>query len=457
MSDSMTQPPTTVHSELVSRQFKLQEKISDNAAGKVYQISKGKSVFLLVVLTLLYMLAYMDRSIMIVIVEPMKADLGLTDAQIGFLHSVFFVGVAILTIPCGIMVDRWSRRKFFALTATIWSVATFATGMASHFYSLLIVRFLTGSGEAGFAPGGTAWLSLTFSEKSRSRVFGIFNMGIPIGSMLGIILGGMITTKTGDWRNAFYIFAIPGIILGIISFFLTDYETVKPKTNVDIKWSKVKDIVGILKIKSYVIACLGFASWSFVLFGINSWMTALLMREYGVTTENAGFITGVLILMGAVGAPLGGFLSDKFQQNYPRGRYLFVGLAILVATITKFILFQTIGKPLELVIVIGIIDGICFMMAPPAFFSITQDVVKPSLRATSFAISISIMFLLGGAWGPVIIGKLSDVLGSDANALKLAMSLTLPFGLLAAVLFFWGSKYYPKDCEGISNQVMSEK
>ena len=184
-----------------------------------YEVNRAKAVFILIILTLLYMMAYMDRSVMTVVVEQLKADLGMTDGQIGFLQSTFMVGVGLMMIPCGVVVDRWSRRKAIGLMAIIWSIATFLTGLVSKFTALVSARFLTSSGEAGFAPGSVAWLSLTFPKTSRAKVLGIFNLGIPLGGALGVVLGGLIATKTGSWRTPFYVFAAPGIILGIVAFF----------------------------------------------------------------------------------------------------------------------------------------------------------------------------------------------------------------------------------------------
>jgi MFS family permease len=166
-----------------------------------YDVSRAKAIFILIILTLLYMMAYMDRSVMTVVVEQLKADIGLTDGQIGFLQTTFMVGVGLMMMPCGVLVDRWSRRKAIGLMAIIWSIATFLTGLVSKFSGLVGARFLTSSGEAGFAPGSVAWLSLTFPKESRAKVLGIFNLGIPLGGALGVVLGGLIAAKTGSWRK----------------------------------------------------------------------------------------------------------------------------------------------------------------------------------------------------------------------------------------------------------------
>ncbi len=425
-------------------------------SGDKYEVGQKKSILLLIILTLLYTLAYMDRSIMIVMVEPIKADLGFTDAQIGIIHTIFLASVGILTIPCGILADRWSRRKSVALMAIIWSAATYATGLAYRFSTMALARLFTGSGEAGFAPGGVSWISATFSEKKRSLALGVFNTGIPIGGTLGIILGGVIAEKTGDWRTPFYIFAVPGIILGGVAFFMPDYASIKNKKLAAEKWTNLKDIASLFKIKSYTIACLGFGLWMFLIFGVMSWLTALFMREYNIALDKAGIIVGLIVLTGAVGAPLGGFLADKYQLRRRNGRYRFIIIAVFFGSITKLILLFTIGSSMKMLIIAGMLDSIISMMSPPVFFAITQDIAPIRLRATATSIAIYLIFLLGGAWGPAVIGKVSDILGGDAAGLKAAMFYMLPFGLLSAITFIIGSRYYAADKEGVGNIISAE-
>jgi len=348
--------------------------------GTKFEVSRAKARLILIVLTLLYMMAYMDRSVMTVVVEQLKADIGLTDGQIGFLQTTFMVGVGLMMIPCGVMVDRWSRRKAIGLMAIIWSVATYLTGMASRFGSLLGARFLTSSGEAGFAPGSVAWLSLTFPKESRAKVLGIFNMGIPLGGALGVVLGGLIAAKTGSWRTPFYAFAVPGIVLGIIAFFLPDYRTIKSETDKPFDRKNLADIFGLFKIRSLILAALGFSAWVFLVF----------------------------------------------------------------------------GSLLKLVVVVAFVDAFICNLATPAYFAITQDVVAPKLRATSLALSANLIFLTGGAWGPTVIGSLSEQLGGGAAGLTTSLLYMIPAGLLAALFFSIGLRFYASDCEGIVDEVLAE-
>jgi MFS family permease len=422
-----------------------------------FEVDRWKAILILAILTLLYTMAYMDRSVISVVIELMKADLGLTDGQIGFLQTTFMVGVGLLMIPCGVFVDRWSRRKAIGLMAIIWSGATFLTGCVSRFAGLIGARVLTSAGEAGFAPGSVAWLSLTFPKEARAKVMGIFNLGIPIGGALGVVLGGYIAAKSGSWRAPFYVFAIPGIVLGIIAFFLPDYKTISAEGNGAFGRESLSDIAGLFKIRSLILAALGFSGWVFLVFGLAGWMPALLMRQYALDAARAGSITGLIYVLGAAGGIIGGILSDRWQRRNKRGRYLFALIFVLCGTATKLTLFLFFGLSLKLIVLLAIVDTFVSNLATPAFFAITQDVVAPRLRATSLAISANLIFITGGAWGPTAIGFFSDKLGGGAVGLTTALLYMVPAGLVAAVFLFIGLQYYASDCEGIVDEVMAEK
>jgi MFS family permease len=421
-----------------------------------YEVSRTNAIRILIILTLLYMMAYMDRSVLTVVVEMMKADIGLTDGQIGILQTTFMVGVGLMMIPCGVMVDHWSRRKAIGLMAIVWSAATFLTGLASRFTSLMGARFITSSGEAGFAPGSVAWLSLTFPKEARAKVLGIFNMGIPLGGALGVVLGGLIAAKTGSWRTPFYVFAVPGIILGTITFFLPDYKTNTSEQDKTFSRESLTGIVSIFKIKSLILAALGFSAWVFLAFGLAGWMPALFIRQYALDASRAGGITGLIFLLGAIGGVVGGILSDRWQKQNKNGRYLFALIFILCGTGTKLILFLLFGLSLKLIVLLAIVDAFISNMATPAFFAITQDVVVPKLRATSLAIGANLIFITGGSWGPTVIGFISDKLGGGAAGLTGSLLYMVPAGLVAALFFFFGLRYYASDCEGIVDDVMAE-
>ena len=158
----------------------------------------------------------------------------------------------------------------------IWSAATLAASMTGRFHSLLAARLVCGVGEAGYASGGVAWLSLCYPKQARSKVIGLFNAGIPLGSALGVLIGGALVTKTGDRRTPFYVFAVPGIILGLSALFLSDYATVRQPGEIGLSRAYISEMLHLFHIRSYILCALGFSAWLFVLFGSVSRLPALL-------------------------------------------------------------------------------------------------------------------------------------------------------------------------------------
>lgn len=175
---------------------------------KELQTGGWSSHYVLIVCTLLYAVNYMDRQVFSVVLQPMKVDLGLTDAQCGLASTVLILGMALFSFPIAHMVDRWSRKKSMSIMAILWSGFTFLTGLATNFIGVIIPRAFVGLGEAGFVPGGTAMVGASYSKENRGKALGIFHIAIPLGAAAGVMIGGVISAQYG-WRTPF-LFCHPG-------------------------------------------------------------------------------------------------------------------------------------------------------------------------------------------------------------------------------------------------------
>ena len=288
---------------------------------KTFKTGGGHAAFTLIVCSLLYMVNYMDRQVFAVVLEPMKLELGLTDVQAGIINTVFLLSIALFSVPAAFVIDRWSRRKALSIMAVLWSVFTFVTGMGKSFIGVLLPRTVVGVGEAGFSAGGTAMISAAYSKESRSKALGVFNAFITLGAALGMIVGGKIATAYG-WRTPFYVFAVPGVIIGIVALFLRDYKTVKEVDDSGKQASFISLASRLVKIPTLKWLYIGFAMQNVLAFSYLSWTPAFLMRSKGVTAADAGMTVGIISLMAIIGAPLGGFLADAWQKKNSRGRML---------------------------------------------------------------------------------------------------------------------------------------
>jgi MFS family permease len=176
-------------------------------------------------LFMLYMFDYIDRTIVTSMFTSIERDYGITHMQSGLLVSAVYWAIVILTFPVSILVDRWSRTKTIGVMAIMWSIATALCALTGNYVQLFMARLLIGVGEAGYAPGGSAMISGLYPIDRRARMMGIWNASIPLGSAIGVLLGGIIAAKLG-WKHAFGIVAVPGMIVAILFLFVKDYKTV---------------------------------------------------------------------------------------------------------------------------------------------------------------------------------------------------------------------------------------
>ena len=416
-----------------------------------YETGGWKAHYVLIVCTLLYVVNYMDRQVFSVILQPMKIDLGLTDAQCGLASTVLIFGMAFFSFPVAYLVDRWSRRKALTLMAVFWSIATFATGLARNFAAVLIPRFFVGLGEAGFVPGGTAMISASYPKEKRGWAMGIFHIAIPLGAAAGVILGGILSVRMG-WRMPFLLFAIPGVILGILSFFMKDYKSAEqPDTAGGIK-SLFVALVDVLKLPTMRWYYLGLGIAVFMTSSVLVWLPSLMIRMMNISEATAGLITGGIGLAAIIGAPLGGFLADFWQKRNPRGRmyipvvaYLIAGVVLVVVILTNF---SAVG------IALAVCYGIATAMAMPAIAAISQDVVPVAHKGLSMGLAVFAQYMLGGAWGPYIVGAVSDKLGGGAEGLGKAVMICGIFGIIAGVLFFVAARTYPQDMQKVKDEAI---
>jgi MFS family permease len=418
---------------------------------KEYKTGGWRAHYVLIICTLLYAINYMDRQVFSVILQPMKVELGLTDAQCGLASTVLILGMALFSFPIAHMVDRWSRRKSIGIMAMLWSAFTFLTGFATNFITVLIPRAFVGLGEAGFVPGGTAMIGASYAKEKRGRALGIFHIAIPLGAAAGVMLGGIISAKFG-WRTPFYYFAIPGVILGILAFFMKDYKTVEDTgTSAGVKgfFVAMGNVLKLPTIKWFypALGCSVFMSTAVLI-----WLPSLIMRVMNVSEASAGMLVGGIGLTAIIGAPLGGLLSDAWRKKNPRGRMYVPAVAYLIASVLIVIVILTKFSPVG--IALAVLYGIAASMAVPAFATVSQDIVPVAHKGLSMGLVVFAQYLFGGAWGPWLIGWLSDLLGGGADGLSIAVMLSAIMGLLGGIFFLVAARTYPADAEKVKQETI---
>ena len=423
---------------------------------KQYKLGRGPAYTILVVLSLLQLVDWADRSILAIGLQSIKQSFNLTDAQAGMLPSLLQFGVVIMTVPVAIFADRWARRKVIAVMDIIWSTFTLLTGLGTQLWHLLVARFMVGAGEAGYVPAGLSWLGVIFPKSIRSRIFGIFTSFNPIGTALGLMLGGVLISATHDWRVPFYVFAVPGFLLAIWVFFLPDYKVEKQPGERMLSRSFFQDWGEIFRSRAFCMITASQVFIYFTFFAFISWAPTLVQRAFNLDAGTAGMTLGLLSFIYIVG-PFGGYLADKWQQRNKNGRPLFSAIVTTVTLIVGIIAWQLISLPFAWWLPIYAVMSALVAFTQPVNQTLIHDVVPVGVRATAFGTMNLIAQLFGGMTGPFVVGLLSDRLGGGAQGMQGGLTAVTFVGLIGIILIFVAMKFYPSDSAKVSDVVMAEK
>lgn len=415
-----------------------------------YLFSRRYSNYVFTLLFLLYMFDYIDRMIVTSMFTSIERDWGISHMQSGMLVSAVYWAIVLLTFPVSIIIDRWSRSKTIGIMAIMWSVATALCALTGNFVQLFMARLLIGIGEAGYAPGGSAMIAGLYPMEKRARMMGLWNASIPLGTAIGVLLGGIIATKLG-WKHAFGIVALPGLIVAILFLFVKDYKTVDlsfvNSMNKKVKMTSGDIFREFITKPSLIYTYFGIACVVFVTTSLITWLSTYFQVERGISQEKAGTLASAVMVLALVGAPLGGYLTDRWRKTQSRARLLFPTISTVMTAILLFAslnFFKGTGQ-----LIIMLIMGVFIMLFISGAISVTQDVIHPGLRAMSYAVAVVIQNLLGSSMAPIVVGKIYDL-----TNIRTALEF-LPLVLLAgALLFYLGSRKYDSDMAKVQNVVL---
>ncbi len=428
--------------------MKTNQPIMKNSGERTgYLFPKGYSNYVFVLLFLLYMFDYIDRTIVTSMFTSIERDWGISHTQSGMLVSAVYWAIVLLTFPVSLLVDRWSRTKTIGIMATLWSLATALCALTGNFTQLFMARLLIGIGEAGYAPGGSAVISGLYPIEKRSKMMGLWNASIPLGSAIGVLLGGIIAMRLG-WKHAFGLVALPGLVVAILFFFVKDYKTVDlsfiDRSQNRIRMERKDMFKEFFNKPSILFTYFGIATVVFVTTSLLTWLPTYFQNVRGLAQDKAGTMASAIMMLALVGAPLGGYLTDLWRKKQINSRLLFPAITTILSAIVLFLalyIFKT-----------GLIQFICFLILGVlimAFISgaaaVTQDVIHPGLRATSYAIAVVVQNLLGASTAPIVIGKIYD-----KTNIQTALSVLPLVLVIGALLFYLGSRYYAKDMDKVA-------
>jgi len=414
--------------------------MTGNKESGEYLFSKRYTIYVFFLLFLLYMFDYIDRVVVTSMFTSIERDLGISHTKSGLLVSAVYWSIVLLTFPVSILVDRWSRSKTIGIMAIMWSIATALCALTGNFMQLFLARTLIGIGEAGYAPGGTAMISGMFPQEKRARMMGLWNASIPLGTAIGILLGGIIATHWG-WRHAFGLVALPGFLVAIAFLFVKDYKTIdlsySDKAHHKVKMTAKDIFKQFINKPSLIYTYFGIAAVVFVTTSMITWLSSYFEVTRNLEPSKAGTLASSVMGLAIIGAPLGGILADRWRKTNVKARLLFPTVSTFLASVFLFAALHLTGT---IQYVMFMCMGVMITMFISAAAAVTQDVIHAGLRAVSYAIAVVIQNLLGASMAPIVIGKIYDRAGISTAF------LVLPFILIiAALLFYLGSRHYERD------------
>ncbi len=407
--------------------------------------------YVMCVLVVVYTFNFIDRQIVGILAVPIKADLVLSDTQLGLMGGLAFaLFYTALGIPIAMLADRANRTWIMTIALTIWSAMTAVCGLAQNFWQLFMARLGVGVGEAGGVAPAYSLISDYFPPQQRARALSVYSFGIPIGSALGIVFGGLIASKI-DWRMAFFAVGLAGVVIAPV-FKLTVMEPARGRFDAATAKTAAAPLIEILQIlarkPSFWLMSLGAASSSMMGYGSFFWLPSFLVRSYDMTLLEASLFFGAMILIGGIaGIWAGGALADRFGAKR-RGAYAVIPAIAFVATVPLYFLgLLSPNLPtvfLAMIVPIGL--GLAWLGPVLSAF---QHIVPPNMRATASAVFLFINNLIGIGAGTAAIGYLSDMLqlrlGDDS--LRYAILAGTGFYVIAALLFFAAARFLKNDWE----------
>jgi predicted MFS family arabinose efflux permease len=404
----------------------------------------------LILLMLVSMFNYVDRTILSILQEPVKADLGLSDTQLGLLTGLAFALLyATLSLPIARLADRFNRRNIITAALATWSGMTMLCGAAGSFLSLFIFRVGVAVGEAGSVPASHSIIADYFPPARRATALATWGLALPAGLMFGYAAGGWIATALG-WRLAFAVIGGTGLLLAPIFLWMVREpqrrfgkvqlpadaaETVPMREALAILW----------RLRTYRYMLAGATLHAFAQYALMNWTAPFYLRVHELSlAQVASMLALVNGLGGGIGIYLGGWLSDRLGARRPAARVWLSAVAMLL--MVPFTLGQLLAGSTTISIALAFASTTLMFFYYGPIVAVPQSLVAPRMRALTSAVTLLVFNLFGLGLGPLVVGMLSDALAPmlalPETSLRYALAASLLFSALGGLLVLAASRHY---------------
>lgn len=405
--------------------------------------------YVVVLCMVAYIFSFVDRQILSLMIEPIKADLQITDTQFSLLSGLAFsLFYAFMGLPIAYLADRSSRVKIIAIGVAFWSLATAACGLSKNFLQMFLSRMSVGVGEAALTPATYSMLSDMFPKEKLGRAIGLYSMGAFLGGGLAFLVGGYVIEtlrhvpaidlgwlgQVRSWQLAFFIVGLPGLLVAVL-ILLTIRDPARKVADPTHKASLGDGLRFLARHRrTFTGHYLGFSFFAMCQYALVSWSPAMYMRKYGLSPMDVGLILGgILLVLNTAGVFCAGWLIDVLQKRGRTDAALISGM-VGVAGMLPFALGAVLVGDLTLSVV---------LMAPAMFFSAfpistsaaAMQVLTPNrLRAQVSALFLLVSNLIGLGIGTTLVALLTDHYFKDPKAVGSSIGIIVA---LAAVLALW--------------------
>jgi MFS family permease len=418
------------------------------------------------VLFLVNVLNFYDRQALGAVLEPLRKAFTLSDTQLGALATAFTLVYAVAGVPFGRLSDRGNRKPLLAFGVTVWAGLTAAGALAASYAALLVSRIGVGIGEAVCGPAATSWIADLVPPERRARAMARFMMAVPVGGMLSFAVTGPVAQAWG-WRAALAVAALPAVVLVPALLALREPEREKApavrerrgsaslssaagrtgRSGADVDVRPTSSAWALVRIGGFGWIAVSGAVVNFALYSFSTFLPAFLTRVHGLTVGRAGIWTG----LGSGAAGIAGALAaGALGERDAAGRLRLAALAALAAAPAGFAGIAA-GGDVAAVALLMLAYGLLQMYYGLVYAAI-HDIAPPQLRGTAIAVYLTITYLCGAAFGPLLTGGLSDRLARAAAAAGLpgeaaraaglhqAMYVIPVFSLVLAAVLWAGSR-----------------
>jgi MFS family permease len=410
--------------------------------------SSARAWVTVAILMVAYVLSFVDRQILNLLVEPIRRDLMISDTQMSLLMGLSFaLFYTVCGIPLGRVADTRSRRGLIAVGILFWSAATAACGMAKMYWQFLLCRIGVGVGEAALSPAAYSLIADSFPAERRATAISVYSMGVYLGSGLAFLVGGLViqfASAQGDvtlpvlgevrpWQLIFLILGVAGVLFTLLMLAVKEPARRGAGAGVAVPLSEVGRYIRANR-RTVLLHNFGFAGLAFAGYGSAAWVPTFYIRTYGWDAGQVGIVYGCIVaVFGCLGIVFGGRLADWMAKRGRSDANMRVGLYAALAALPLVLLFPLMDSALWASVLLAptvFCLSMPFGVAPAAI----QEIMPNSMRGQASAIYLFVITLIGLGIGPTAVALVTDFVFADDNALRYSLLIVTTLAVLMSII-----------------------